>query len=162
MQSQTMERRLHDDYRAIHDETKIDGSQAHQIGADIKYVHEAQCEKHSQWNCRRHNKARTKVSHEDNQYENNDQGTFDKVPLHGRDRTPYQRSAIEVRLNDHIVRQRLLNCRNLFLDAVYHFCTILSFKHHDYPTYGIYLSVIRKRAITQGTAKTDVGYVPNQ
>ena len=72
---------LDNDHRAIHDEAKVEGAQAHQVAADPRPHHADGRHQHGQRDGQGRNQRRPQVAQEEKQHGNHQEGAFGQVFL---------------------------------------------------------------------------------
>ena len=87
------------DNGTIYHNTEVDGAEAHQIGGYVEKTHHDECEKHSQRDDRSYNQPGTDVAQKDNKYEEDDDGSFNKVVDDGGDVPVDQFRTVQIRFD---------------------------------------------------------------
>ena len=83
-----------DDHRAVDDDAEVDGAQAEQVAADFMGHHAGDGEQHGQGNHQCGDERRAKISQQQKQHQNDEQGPFGKVIAHGFQRRVDQFGAV--------------------------------------------------------------------
>ena len=96
---------FNNDDRRIHNHTKVDGSQRHQVSVDAKGLHHAEGKEHTQWDDTCYNKSGSPVTQEDNKYENYDKAAFNQVAGDGALYSVHQVGSVDKRFDHHSFRK---------------------------------------------------------
>ena len=121
---------LHDDYRAIDDQAKINGPQAHEVAADAGLDHPRDGEQHGQRDGQRGDHCGSKIPHQEKKNDDDQDGSLGQVLLDCADRGIDQLRAVEHGLDLNIRRQRLSDFGNFFIDGDRDGAAIRSDQHH--------------------------------
>ena len=104
---------LDNDHGAIHNETKVEGAQTHQVAAHPCPYHTDGRHQHGQRDGQGRNQRRPQVAQEEKQHGNDQEGAFSQVFLHGLDGGVDQLRAVQHRLDLDMRRQALADVAHL-------------------------------------------------
>ena len=108
---------LDNDHRAIHNEAKVDGTQAHQVAADPRPHHADGRQEHGQRDGQGRDQRGPQVPQEEEQHDNHQEGAFGQVFLHGLDGGVDQLGAVQYRLGLDVRRQALADVGHFGLNG---------------------------------------------
>ncbi len=141
---------LHDNHCTINDQTKIDGTQRHQIATDAKQAHHANGEEHRQGNHRGHNQASPDISEHQHQHEDHNQCTLDQVCAHRTDGTINKGRPVQVGLDGDSLGKRLLDLGDPTLDVIDHIGRVRTLEHIDDTAHGLAIVVVGEGSVSHG------------
>ena len=136
----------------VYHNTKVDGSQTHQVGRHTEYPHQDKGKEHGQGNDGRHNQSGTYISQEHNQYEEHDNGSFHQVTDNGRDIPVHQFRTVQVGLYADTLGQHLLYLGHPLLQFLGHHIGVGSFQHHGDTSHALTFSILGHGSETLGSA----------
>ena len=80
----------------VHDQTKVDRAQAHQVRGDAGGHHPAEGKEHRERDGRRDDQPRSQVAEKDEEDGDDEESSLEEVRLHGPNDASHQRSAVVV------------------------------------------------------------------
>ena len=155
-------RTLHDNHRPIDDNSKVDGPQAHQVGAHAKEPHHDEGEQQGQRNDRCGDDTSAQTSQQQHQHEYHDERPFCQIARNGARCTLDKVGPIEKRFDVDAVGQRFSDTLHALLHRPDHLVRVGTLEHHDHAPDGL-MTVLRESAVPHLRAKAHlVGYVAHE
>ena len=158
---QPMEHCLHNDHCTIYNQSKIKGSQAHQVTRHTKKIHHAYSKQHGQRNHGSHNEAGPQVSQEKNQDQEHYHCPFQQIGFYSSQGAVDHFGAIQKSIDFNPLWQGLFNLFHAFLNMPYHIRSIFSFQHQDHCTRDLTFIHIGKGTIPNRTSNSCLCNIPD-
>ena len=92
---------LDHDHRAIHNHTKVNGSQGHKAGCETRGKHNVGCKQHGKWNGHGHNHTSSQIAQQNQQNGDDQRSPHGEIFFHRAERVVDQVAAIIKRLDRH-------------------------------------------------------------
>src|SRR5690606_29335119 len=153
--------RFHDNHSSIHNQSEIQGSQAHQVTTHTKGVHQDYRQQHRQWNDRSYEQSCPKIAQKQHQHKNHDQSPLQQVSGYGTDGIVYHFGTVQKSINHNTFGQRFLDLGNAFFDVFDDFVAVFAFQHHHYRSRYFLFAIIRHCSVSWSTSQTDFTYITN-
>ena len=115
---QAVQNGLHHNHSPVHNQSKIQSAQAHEVAADPKKIHHADGKEHGQGYDGRDQEASPQVAQKKDQNQDNNKSPFREVNPHGLDGTVHHFGSIQKGFHDHTLRETGLNGFDFLFDGL--------------------------------------------
>ena len=133
--------RLNNNNGRIHNHSKVDSSERHQVAINTESLHHTECKEHTERNHAGDHQTRTPITQEDNQHEDNNESTFYQVSGNGTLYSIHQVGTVNEWLYHNAFRQRFLNLLNALLHIVAYFLKVFAFQHDGDTSHNLTFSI---------------------